>query len=169
MENVVAAGEPVTYVAQVFPQRQGLTNHFTWDFSRSSVLTKEPHVTYTYSHSGWNRITVTAHNCHSNATSIPAEVHVVSRLAGLRIKTKGDNLVNQEIEFSALTYQGDFVNFTWDFGDGTPSVQRSAMDVWHTKHMVVKHTFNRWVQRVCLVDKINTVVTKGLSDGQDQH
>ena len=135
VDRVVAAGEPVTYVAQVSPDRPGLTNHFTWDFSRSSYPTKEPSTTYTYRHSGRSRVTVTAHNCHSNATSVPVEVRVVSRLAGLRIKTKGDNLVNQEMEFSALTYQGDFVSFTWNFGDGTPPVQQSAV--------VVKYTFNR--------------------------
>lgn len=130
---VVAAGQPMAYTALVVPERQGSTKrYYQWDFERKTKMTEEPNVTYAYQHSGRFRITVTAHNCQSNATSVPIAIHVVACLVDLQIDTVGDNLVGQPIKFMALTYQGDFLNFTWNFGDDTPPWQTQRNDIWHT-------------------------------------
>lgn len=132
--QVVAAGKSMIYTANVMPQ-QLVSHHYNWDFSKTNETTLKNSISYTYSHSGKFRVTVTAHNCYSSATSIPIEVHVVALLQGLQIQTSGDILVGKDIKFSALTYEGDYLNFTWNFGDNSPSVT--------TEDTQIVHSYNR--------------------------
>ena len=134
----VPAGEVVNYTATVFPRcAREHVDYFSWIFTQPPIITRgnNPTLQYVHRRSGSHFVTVIAHNCHGNATAVPMRVHVIARLAGLRLEALGDNLVNESIEFIAFTYQGDGLQFHWTFGDRSKRLT--------TQDTLVNHTYSR--------------------------
>ncbi|KAL3831269.1 hypothetical protein ACJMK2_023042, partial [Sinanodonta woodiana] len=131
---VLATGEGTVFRATTFPNYTGNVKWFSWDFGMSprEVLTKSTDVLYkTFQRNGRFIATVTAHNDISNATSPPVEIHVIALVRKLKIQVAKNLLVNQPIQFTEYTFQGSDLNFTWNFGDGSPNITVTNKTVQH--------------------------------------
>lgn len=131
---VVALNEVVEFKAIVMPERNGESaRYFVWNTNGVDAgQSKEPRRSHQFSRSGFYTVFVKAFNCYSNATSIPVTIHVVSPLVDLAIEVVGDYLAGKLMKFTADHYQGDYLNFTWNFGDNSAPLFTDKTAVWYT-------------------------------------
>ncbi|KAH9524662.1 hypothetical protein Btru_027467 [Bulinus truncatus] len=150
--NMTAVGQEVVHIAEVMPRSAKQNILYQWTFSEDSAkttqhrsipftleTTKEVH-NFSYTKSGRHFITVKAVNCLSSVESVKMSILVVSQLNGLTISMTGDAVVNSSIRFKAEYWQGDFLNFTWDFGDGSFINSTHSSEVVHNYSVIGEYT-----------------------------
>ncbi|KAL8570217.1 hypothetical protein ACOMHN_029917 [Nucella lapillus] len=140
-QHVVAVSEKLEHRALVTPRSPNIVEYYLWDFSFGYPLQSKEDTVWNQYHLTFQnrlyRVTVTAVNCHSNATSLPLEVRPMARIDSMVINTKGDKVVSRPIEFSAYDFDLTSVNtYTWSFGDGSPLVQTNGTSVEHVYERV---------------------------------
>ncbi|XP_067649227.1 polycystin-1-like protein 1 isoform X2 [Haliotis asinina] len=146
--DVVGTMERLEYVAIPEPNIKGTVEFYKWTFDEY-VQSTENYISFAFSSPGKHVVTVAANNCISRAVSKPLEIMVMSKLRSLAIHVKGESLVHQPIKFTATFWSGDNLNFTWDFGDGSPIVQGI--------NETAVHSFNRTGEFIVNLTAVNDI------------
>ncbi|ESO99868.1 hypothetical protein LOTGIDRAFT_173469 [Lottia gigantea] len=140
---VIIAGQRYTYNVTARPNIDGIVQYYEWDSNstlpRGSEITKDSFNTFALP-SGKHMLTVTATNCLSKAISKPVNVHSVAQLVDLSIMAVKNKLVGKPVEFQAKFWDGDYLNFTWDFGDGHHKFVVGQVNVNHTYKHIGEYT-----------------------------
>ncbi|XP_064614219.1 uncharacterized protein LOC135477926 [Liolophura sinensis] len=141
--TLVASGETVKFTATPYPLEfaddDSFVGWYIWkldSLSSNNPQTSKNSIEYTYSYARKDKtrvtVTVTAANFVNNATSKPLDLYVLSKVTFLQMQYSGIPLLNHTLTFTMSTYSGSELNYTWDFGDGSPVVSGYVQTINHT-------------------------------------
>lgn len=124
---------------------------YTWDFGDGTVVTTfNPFADHRYTSSGTFTATLTvadfAGHTHSDSVTVtvnpdPVIVAVPWRFSG-GIEIQHDTFSGREVTLKAVGYSGHGpLDYTWDFGDGSPTVSGTATTRAEMRTIQAKHTY----------------------------
>ena len=128
----VEEGESINYSATATDSRND-TLTYSWDFGDGSEIQQGADVTHTFTDNGNYTVALTVTDDDGAATTSTLSV-VVNNVAPVITEIIGDTEVSEgeEINYLAIASDGgdDTLTYTWDFGDGSESIE--GENVTHT-------------------------------------
>lgn len=109
-------GDATMFIATV---EAGDQVSYRWDFGDGSALGTYQAVTHTYQAVGIYTAIVTASNSLSTLTATTIVTVYVTPIAGLAAINSSPTALGQPTALMATISAGDFVSYTWNFGDGS--------------------------------------------------
>jgi choice-of-anchor B domain-containing protein len=133
----------------------GTNVSYTWDFGDGSApqTGPSPTINHTYAAEGSYTARVTAANSiNSITTQKVVTVAPDTALAGLTLASSNPTYLPAATTFTATLASGNNAAYTWDFGDGSPTVNTTSLTVQHTYL-----TAGAYTARVTASNSVNSI------------